>query len=78
MRNDSVLARGRFSVRGDVIEVQPASSETAYSIYFFDDEVEQITHFDPLTGEIYARLDNLSIWPASQYVTSTPSIEGAV
>jgi len=78
VRNDSVLARGRFRVRGDVIEVQPASSETAYRISFFDDEVEQITHFDPLTGEIYARLDNLSIWPASQYVTSTPSIEGAV
>ena len=78
MRNDSVLARGRFRVRGDVIEVQPASSETAYRISFFDNEVEQITHFDPLTGEIYAKLDNLAIWPATQYVTSTPSIEGAV
>ena len=78
VRNDSVLARGRFRVRGDVIEVQPASSETAYRISFFGDEVEQITHFDPLTGEIYARLDNLAIWPATQYVTSTPSIEGAV
>jgi excinuclease ABC subunit B len=78
VRNDSVLARGRFRVRGDVIEVQPASSETAYRVSFFGDEVEQITHFDPLTGEIYARLDNLAIWPATQYVTSTPSIEGAV
>ena len=72
VRNDSVLERGRFRVRGDVIEVQPASSETAYRIS------EQITHFDPLTGDIYARLDNLTIWPASQYVTSTPSIEAAV
>jgi len=78
VRNDSVLARGRFRVRGDVIEVQPANSETAYRISFFDDEVEQITHFDPLSGEIYARLDNLAIWPATQYVTSTPSIESAV
>jgi len=78
VRNDSVLARSRFRVRGDVIEVQPANSETAYRISFFDDEVEQITHFDPLTGEIYAKLDNLAIWPASEYVTSTPSIEGAV
>ena len=78
VRNDSVLARSRFRVRGDVIEVQPANSETAYRISFFDDEVEQITHFDPLTGEIYAKLDNLAIWPATQYVTSTPSIEGAV
>ncbi len=78
VRNDSVLARGRFRVRGDVIEVQPANSETAYRVSFFDDEVEQITHFDPLTGEIYARLDNLAVWPASEYVTSTPSIEGAI
>jgi excinuclease ABC subunit B len=78
VRNDSVLARGRFRVRGDVVEVQPASSETAYRISFFGDEVEQITHFDPLTGEIFARLDNLAIWPASEYVTSTPSIEGAI
>jgi excinuclease ABC subunit B len=78
VRNDSVLARGRFRVRGDVIEVQPASSETAYRISFFDNEVEQITHFDPLSGEIYAKLDNLAIWPASEYVTSTPSVDGAV
>ncbi len=78
VRNDSVLARGRFRVRGDVLEVQPASSETAYRVSFFGDEVEQITHFDPLTGEIYAKLDNLAVWPASEYVTSTPSIEGAV
>jgi excinuclease ABC subunit B len=78
VRNDSVLGRGRFRVRGDVLEVQPASSETAYRISFFGDEVESITHFDPLTGEVYARLDNLVIWPATEYVTSTPSIERAL
>ena len=77
-RNDSVLGRGRFRVKGDVVEVQPASAETAYRISFFGDEVEQITHFDPLTGEIYARLDNLAIWPATEYVTSKPTIERAV
>jgi excinuclease ABC subunit B len=77
-RNDSVLARGRFRVKGDVVEVQPANSETAYRISFFGDEVESISHFDPLTGEIYARLDNLVIWPATEYVTSTPTIERAV
>jgi excinuclease ABC subunit B len=78
VRNDSVLARGRFRVKGDVMEVQPANSETAYRISFFGDEVESISHFDPLTGEVYARLDNLVIWPATEYVTSTPTVERAV
>jgi excinuclease ABC subunit B len=78
VRNDSVLGRGRFRVKGDVVEVQPANIETAYRISFFGDEVEAITHFDPLTGEIFAKLDNLVIWPATEYVTSKPSIERAV
>jgi excinuclease ABC subunit B len=78
VRNDSVLGRGRFRVKGDVVEIQPANMETAYRISFFGDEVEQITHFDPLTGEIFDRLDNLAIWPATEYVTSRPTIERAV
>jgi excinuclease ABC subunit B len=78
VRNDSVLGRGRFRVKGDVVEVQPANSETAYRISFFGDEVEQISHFDPLTGEIFAHLDNVAIWPATEYVTSKPTIERAV
>jgi excinuclease ABC subunit B len=49
VRNDAVLGRGRFRVKGDVVEVQPANQETAYRISFFGDEVEQVTHFDPLT-----------------------------
>ena len=61
-----------------MIEVQPASAETAYRISLFGDEVEQITHFDPLTGEVYAKLDNLTIFPATQYVTSKPTIEAAM
>jgi excinuclease ABC subunit B len=77
-RNDSVLGRGRFRVKGDVVEVQPANQETAYRISFFGDEVEQITHFDPLTGEILTRLDNVAIWPATEYVTSKPTIDRAV
>src|SRR3989442_5382553 len=77
-RNDTLLGRGRFRVKGDVIEVQPAHSESAYRISLFGDEVEQITHFDPLTGEVYARLENLTIFPATQYVTSKPTIERAV
>jgi excinuclease ABC subunit B len=78
VRNDTVLGRGRFRVKGDVVEVQPANAETAYRISFFGDEVEQITHFDPMTGEVYAKLDNLTIWPATEYVTSRPTIERAV
>jgi excinuclease ABC subunit B len=78
VRNDTVLGRGRFRVRGDVVEVQPANAETAYRVSFFGDEVEQITHFDPISGEVFAKLDNLTIWPATEYVTSRPTIERAV
>src|SRR6266550_3339214 len=78
VRKDAVLGRGRFRVKGDVVEVQPANQETAYRISFFGDEVEQVTHFDPITGEIYAHLDNVAIWPATEYVTSKPTIERAV
>jgi excinuclease ABC subunit B len=78
VRNDAVLGRGRFRVKGDVVEVQPANQETAYRISFFGDDVEQISHFDPVTGEIYAKLDNIAIWPATEYVTSRPTIERAV
>ena len=78
VRNDTILGRGRFRVKGDVMEVQPANQETAYRVSFFGDDVEQITHFDPLTGEVYAKLDNLVIWPATEYVTSRPTIERAI
>ena len=78
VRNDAILGRGRFRVKGDILEVQPANVETAYRISFFGDEVEQITHFDPLTGEVYSKLDNLAIWPATEYVTSKPTVERAV
>jgi excinuclease ABC subunit B len=77
VRNDTVLSRGRFRVKGDVIEIQPANQESAYRISFFGDEVEQITHFDPISGEVYAKLDNVAIWPATEYVTSRPTIERA-
>src|SRR5205809_842136 len=77
VRNDTLLGRGRFRVKGDIVEVQPAHMESAYRISFFGDEVEQITHFDPLTGEVYAKLEHLAIFPATQYVTSKPTIERA-
>ena len=78
VRNDTLLGRGRFRVKGDVLEIQPAHSETAYRVSFFGDEVEQITHFDPLTGEVLSRLDTITVFPATQYVTSKPTIERAV
>ncbi len=78
LRNDTALGRGRFRVKGDVIELQPAHMESAYRISLYGDEVEQITHFDPLTGEIFSRLDHLAVFPATQYVTSKPTIERAV
>src|SRR3954463_10186863 len=77
VRNDTLLGRGRFRVKGDVLEIQPAHSETAYRISFFGDEVEAITHFDPLTGEVLSRLDTITVFPATQYVTSKPTIERA-
>jgi len=78
VRNDTLLGRGRFRVKGDVVEVQPANQETAYRISFFGDDVEAITHFDPLTGEILSKMDNIAIWPATEYVTSKPTVERAV
>src|SRR5215207_9150418 len=77
-RNDAFLGRGRFRVKGDVIEIQPAYEESAYRISMFGDEIEQITHFDPLSGEVYGKLEYLNIFPATQYVTSKPTIERAV
>ena len=77
-RNDAVLGRGRFRVRGDIVEVQPANLESAYRVSFFGDEVEQITHFDPISGEVFAKLDHLAVFPATQYVTSRPTIDAAL
>ena len=77
VRNDTLLGRGRFRVKGDVVELQPAYLETAYRISFFGDEIEQISHFDPLTGEVLGKLEDLTAFPATQYVTSKPTIERA-
>src|SRR6266508_1552818 len=60
VRNDTVLGRGRFRVKGDIVEIQPANAETAYRISFFGDDVEQISHFDPLTGEVLSKYDTIT------------------
>jgi len=78
VRNDTLLGRGRFRVKGDVVELQPAHSETAYRISFFGDLVESITHFDPLTGEVLSKYEEITVFPATQYVTSKPTIERAL
>ncbi len=74
-RNDTVLGRGRFRVRGDTFEVQPADSETAYRISMFGDEVESITHFHPVTGEAFGEPGHLAIYPATHYVTPPDVID---
>ncbi|MDX6648005.1 MAG: excinuclease subunit [Miltoncostaeaceae bacterium] len=77
-RNDTALERGRFRVRGDVFEVQPAYAESAYRVSMFGDEVEQIIHYDPLTGEVLGQLDHVAIYPATHYVTPRDTIERAL
>ena len=77
-RNDTILTRGSFRVRGEVLEVFPAYAESAYRINLFGDEVESITHFDPLTGEVLDEVDHVSVWPATHYVTKEETIERAV
>jgi len=68
-RNDVSLSRGRFRVRGDTLEVQPAYGETAYRIEFWGDEIERIVEIDPLTGEILIERETVSIYPAKHFIT---------
>ncbi|MBU1775526.1 MAG: excinuclease ABC subunit UvrB, partial [Gammaproteobacteria bacterium] len=69
-RNDVDFARGNFRVRGDVIDIYPAeSSENALRVTLFDDEVESLALFDPLTGHIQTRVPRYTVYPSSHYVT---------
>ncbi|NOU39793.1 MAG: excinuclease ABC subunit UvrB [Methylotenera sp.] len=69
-RNDFDFSRGAFRVRGDVIDVFPAeNNETAVRISMFDDEIESITLFDPLTGQIFNKIPRYTVYPSSHYVT---------
>jgi excinuclease ABC subunit B len=77
-RNDSVLGRGSFRVRGEVLEIMPSYAESAYRIALFGDEIEGIQHFDPLTGEVLDTIDHVSVWPASHYVTRDETLDRAV
>lgn len=78
-RNDIDFRRGRFRVRGDVLEVFPASNtDRAIRIEFFGDEIEKITEFDVVTGEVIGRRNHVAIFPASHYVTTAEKLKRAI
>ncbi|MDT8429024.1 MAG: excinuclease ABC subunit UvrB [Pseudomonadales bacterium] len=78
-RNDIELHRASYRVRGDVIDVYPAESERyAFRIELFDDVIENLSHFDPLTGEIIKRVPRLTVFPKSHYVTPRETMLDAV
>ena len=77
-RNDFDLKRGRFRVRGDVIDIMPAYTEQALRIELWGDEVESISEFDPLTGETQRTLEQFDLYPATQYVTTKGKMATAV
>lgn len=78
-RNELELSQGHYRVRGDVIDVFPAESERdAVRIELFDDEVESLSYFDPLTGEVQRRVPRLTIFPKSHYVTPRDKLLGAI
>jgi len=77
-RNDIDFHRGTFRVRGDIVDVFPAGSNAAYRIEFFGDLVERLTRIDPLTGEILAEPNEVSIFPSSHYVTPKDKLKNAV
>ncbi len=78
-RNDVELHRATYRVRGDVIDVYPAESEKeAVRIELFDDEVENLAYFDPLTGEVLRRVPRITIYPKSHYVTPRQKVLDAV
>jgi excinuclease ABC subunit B len=77
-RNDYDLGRLRFRVRGDIVDVVPASEEKVYRVEFFGDEIDRIQELDSVTGEILASRDDLKIFPASHYITPRDKLELAL
>ncbi len=77
-RNDMDLGRGCFRVRGDVVEIYPAQGgDYLIRVEFFGDEIDRIAEIDPLTGQVHAVLEHISIFPASHYVVSQDKINAA-
>ena len=77
-RNDLSFERGTFRVRGDIIDIYPAGSESAVRVELFGDEIESIKEINPVTGEITGKRDHIAIFPASHYVTSPENMERAL
>jgi len=78
-RNDIAFGRGKFRVRGDVVEVQPADADDrAMRIEFFGDEIDRISEFDPLTGSVNAKFTTFTFYPAKQFVTPHSKLHHAV
>ena len=78
-RNDFELRRGTYRVRGELIDLFPGDSEMeAVRVELFDDEIERISHFDPLTGEIHGKVDELTIFPKTHYVTPRQVVLDAI
>jgi len=77
-RNDYDFSRGKFRIRGDTLEIQPAYEELALRIEFFGDEVERIVEIDPLTGELLAELTSVDVYPAKHFVTSQEKLQLAI
>ena len=74
-RNDYDLARLRFRVRGDVVDLVPAYEERVFRVEFFGDEIERILEMDGTTGEILGSRDDLKVFPATHYVTPAAKLE---
>jgi excinuclease ABC subunit B len=77
-RNDIEISRGRFRVRGDVLEIGPAYEDRLVRIELFGDEVEAIRYVDPTTGEILQSLETINIYPAKHFVTPKERLQGAI
>ena len=77
-RNDMDFTRGRFRIRGDTLEIQPAYEELAIRIEFWGDEVERIVEIDPLTGELLAERERIDVYPAKHFVTSQEKLTEAI
>ena len=79
VRNDMDFKRGTYRVRGDEVEIFPANAtDTAVRVEFFGDEIDRITEFDALTGNVKARLEHVAIFPASHYVVAPEKMEKAI
>ena len=77
-RNDANFVRGRYRVRGDVLEIFPAYEDVAVRIEFFGDEIERMTEIDPLTGEVLGKRQKLDIYPAKHWVTTQERLNESI